>query len=210
MSPFALGGWRIDGSQPAFWVLSCPHGQQPFRTARWGATGRICSSSRSVHPGHGGRWLFHRWLLLCWRKDASPDRESSPILDTIPNQESPVFCSTCRSGLNIAMAEPGTSRFHAWLWKSMLMEDWTQKKIPETTKDAFLIVCQLMFFVFTSRSINCGAVLAQLKEWFDYQPRKKGIDLKAGKRSRLKARLYIWAKPPLTQQNTSVLALLFL
>lgn len=39
-----------------------------------------------------------------------------------------------------------------------------QKQIPETTNDAFLIVCWLMFFVFTSRNVNCGALLAQLKE----------------------------------------------
>ena len=39
-----------------------------------------------------------------------------------------------------------------------------QKKILETTKDAVLIVCRLMFFVFTSRNVNGGALLAQSKE----------------------------------------------
>lgn len=138
-------------------------------------------------------------VLLCWCRDATPNQESSSI-----------FARTCRSRLNVAMAEPTALSLCGQLWKSMFLEDWMQKKIPETTKDVVLIVCRLMFFVFTSRNVNCGALLAQLKEWFDYQQRKQRIDLKAGRRSRLKTRWYVWARQSSTWQNTSVLALLFL
>lgn len=127
--------------------------------------------------------------------------------DATPNQESSsIFARTCRSRLNIAMAEPTALSLRGQLWKSMFLEDWMQKKIPETTKDVVLIVCRLMFFVFTSRNVNCGTLLAQLKEWFDYQQRKQRIDLKAGRRSRLKTRWYVWARQSSTWQNTSVLA----
>lgn len=169
--------------------------------AGWGVTGRTCSSLGSACPARWGWWLFHSRLL------------SAAVLMQRYHPKSGVifrFCRTCRSRLNIAMAEPSAPRLRGQLWKSMVSEGWMQKKIPETTKDAFLIVCRLMFFVFTSRNVNCGALLAQLKEWFDYQQREKKIDLKAGRRSRLKTRWYIWARQSPTWQNTSVLALLIL
>lgn len=90
------------------------------------------------------------------------------------------------------MTEPRAPRLCGQLWKSMVLEGWIQKKIPETTKDAFLVVWQPMFFVFTWRNVNCGALLDQLKGWFDYQQRGRRINLNSGTRSRLKTRWYIW------------------
>lgn len=121
-----------------------------------------------------------------------------------PNHESAsIFAEPVEATLTLWWQSPVHRGFMAsyenrWFWK------------VETTKDAVLIVCQLMFFVFTNRNVNCGALLARLKEWFGYQQRKKRIDLKAGRRSRLKTRQYIWARQSPTWQNTSVLALLFL
>jgi len=60
-SPFILGGWRIRGSQPAFWVLSWS--QHPIQMACWGVMGRTCSSSGSAFPARRGWWLFHSQLL---------------------------------------------------------------------------------------------------------------------------------------------------